>query len=58
MTVKRRFTYRVFGRKRIKSFWDMNDKDQREFVREILSEFQSIRNAKSEADSGHDESAP
>ena len=31
--------FKIISGKRVKSFWDMNDKEQREFVREILEEF-------------------
>lgn len=40
--------FKIISGKRVKSFWDMNDKQQREFVREILEEFQIEVNRKEE----------
>lgn len=32
--------FKILSGKRVTSFWDMNDKQQREFVRQILEEFE------------------
>ena len=45
---------KIISGKRMKSFWDMNDKEQHEFARQILEEFKIEVNRRAEKKKSED----